>query len=113
MDDTYICTCNSARIETCPLDGGRFATSDLNDQYRRVINRNNRLKIIDLKAPLRELQETKKERSEFCRYYFDNGREELLPVQVKTTPNFWQKYHEKQGRFRQNLLGKSRLSKDQ
>ena len=68
-----------------PLDGGRFATSDLNDLYRRVINRNNRLKrLMDLKAPDIIVRNEKRMLQESVDALFDNGREEeLLLEQAK------------------------------
>ncbi len=92
-----------------PLDGGRFATSDLNDLYRRVINRNNRLrKLIDIKAPEIIIQNEKRMLQESVDALFDNGRGGHV---VKGTGNRPLKslsdmLKGKQGRFRQNLLGK-------
>jgi DNA-directed RNA polymerase subunit beta' len=92
-----------------PLDGGRFATSDLNDLYRRVINRNNRLKrLIEIKAPEIIIQNEKRMLQESVDALFDNGRGGHL---VKGTGNRPLKslsdmLKGKPGRFRQNLLGK-------
>jgi DNA-directed RNA polymerase subunit beta' len=92
-----------------PLDGGRFATSDLNDLYRRVIIRNNRLKrLIDIKAPEVILRNEKRMLQEAVDSLFDNSRKSSA---VKTDSNRLLKslsdsLKGKQGRFRQNLLGK-------
>jgi DNA-directed RNA polymerase subunit beta' len=92
-----------------PLDGGRFATSDLNDLYRRVIIRNNRLKrLIDIKAPEVILRNEKRMLQEAVDSLFDNSRKSSA---VKTDANRLLKslsdsLKGKQGRFRQNLLGK-------
>ncbi|MDR1738385.1 MAG: DNA-directed RNA polymerase subunit beta' [Candidatus Symbiothrix sp.] len=92
-----------------PLDGGRFATSDLNDLYRRVIIRNNRLKrLIDIKAPEVILRNEKRMLQEAVDSLFDNSRKSSA---VKTDSNRALKslsdsLKGKQGRFRQNLLGK-------
>src|SRR6478752_1970305 len=92
-----------------PLDGGRFATSDLNDLYRRVINRNNRLKkLIELKAPDVIIRNEKRMLQEAVDSLFDNSRKANA---VKTESNRALKslsdsLKGKQGRFRQNLLGK-------
>ncbi|MCY4289668.1 MAG: DNA-directed RNA polymerase subunit beta' [Aestuariivita sp.] len=92
-----------------PLDGGRFATSDLNDLYRRVINRNNRLKrLIELRAPDIIVRNEKRMLQESVDALFDNGRR----GRVITAPNkrplksLSDMLKGKQGRFRQNLLGK-------
>ncbi|HPU98545.1 MAG TPA: DNA-directed RNA polymerase subunit beta', partial [Candidatus Hydrogenedentes bacterium] len=92
-----------------PLDGGRYATSDLNDLYRRVINRNNRLKrLIELRAPEVILRNEKRMLQEAVDALFDNGRHGR-PVtgsnnrQLKSLSDMLKG---KQGRFRQNLLGK-------
>ena len=92
-----------------PLDGGRFATSDLNDLYRRVINRNNRLKrLLDLKAPdIIVRNEKRMLQSQLMHYLIMEDEEELSLEQVKGLLNRLQKCSKgKQGRFRQNLLGK-------
>jgi DNA-directed RNA polymerase subunit beta' len=92
-----------------PLDGGRFATSDLNDLYRRVIIRNNRLKrLIDIKAPEVILRNEKRMLQEAVDSLFDNSRKSSA---VKTDSNrplksLSDSLKGKQGRFRQNLLGK-------
>ena len=92
-----------------PLDGGRFATSDLNDLYRRVIIRNNRLKkLIEIKAPEVILRNEKRMLQEAVDSLFDNSRKSNA---VKTDANRTLKslsdsHKVKQGRFRQNLLGK-------
>ena len=92
-----------------PLDGGRFATSDLNDLYRRVIIRNNRLKrLIEIKAPEVILRNEKRMLQEAVDSLFDNSRKANA---VKTDANrplksLSDSLKGKQGRFRQNLLGK-------
>src|SRR5450830_524458 len=92
-----------------PLDGGRFATSDLNDLYRRVINRNNRLKrLLELGAPEIIIRNEKRMLQEACDALIDNGRRGLA---IAGTGNHRLKslsymLKGKQGRFRQNLLGK-------
>jgi DNA-directed RNA polymerase subunit beta' len=92
-----------------PLEGGRFATSDLNDLYRRVINRNNRLKrLMELKAPSVIIKNEKRMLQEAVDALFDNGRRSKI---LKTTTKRLLKslsdmIKGKQGRFRQNLLGK-------
>src|SRR5690554_4723781 len=92
-----------------PLDGGRFATSDLNDLYRRVIIRNNRLKrLIEIKAPEVILRNEKRMLQESVDSLFDNSRKSSA---VKTESNrplksLSDSLKGKQGRFRQNLLGK-------
>ena len=92
-----------------PLDGGRFATSDLNDLYRRVIIRNNRLKrLIEIKAPEVILRNEKRMLQEAVDSLFDNSRKSNA---VKTDANrplksLSDSLKGKQGRFRQNLLGK-------
>ncbi len=92
-----------------PLDGGRFATSDLNDLYRRVIIRNNRLKrLIDIKAPDVILRNEKRMLQEAVDSLFDNSRKSSA---IKTDSNrplksLSDSLKGKQGRFRQNLLGK-------
>jgi len=92
-----------------PLDGGRFATSDLNDLYRRVIIRNNRLKrLLEIKAPEVILRNEKRMLQESVDSLFDNSRKSNA---VKTDANrplksLSDSLKGKQGRFRQNLLGK-------
>ena len=92
-----------------PLDGGRFATSDLNDLYRRVINRNNRLKrLIDLKAPDIIVRNEKRMLQESVDALFDNGRRGRVITGTGKRPlkSLAEMLKGKQGRFRQNLLGK-------
>ncbi len=92
-----------------PLDGGRFATSDLNDLYRRVINRNNRLKrLIDLKAPHIIIRNEKRMLQESVDALFDNGRRGRVITGTGKRPlkSLAEMLKGKQGRFRQNLLGK-------
>ncbi|HSR70644.1 MAG TPA: DNA-directed RNA polymerase subunit beta' [Acidobacteriota bacterium] len=92
-----------------PLDGGRFATSDLNDLYRRVINRNNRLKkLIELRAPEVIIRNEKRMLQEAVDALFDNGRRGRVLRGVKNRPlkSLSDTLKGKQGRFRQNLLGK-------
>ncbi|SVE40552.1 uncharacterized protein METZ01_LOCUS493406, partial [marine metagenome] len=92
-----------------PLDGGRFATSDLNDLYRRVINRNNRLKrLIDLKAPDIIVRNEKRMLQESVDALFDNGRRgrAILGSNKRPLKSLSEMMKGKQGRFRQNLLGK-------
>ncbi len=91
------------------LDGGRFATSDLNDLYRRVINRNNRLKkLIDLNAPQIIIQNEKRMLQEAVDSLFDNGRRGRSVTGAGNRPlkSLSSMLKGKQGRFRQNLLGK-------
>ncbi len=91
------------------LDGGRFATSDLNDLYRRVINRNNRLKkLIDLGAPTIIIQNEKRMLQEAVDALFDNGRRGRSVTGAGNRPlkSISSMLKGKQGRFRQNLLGK-------
>ena len=91
------------------LDGGRFATSDLNDLYRRVINRNNRLKkLIDLGAPTIIIQNEKRMLQEAVDALFDNGRRGKSVTGAGNRPlkSLSSMLKGKQGRFRQNLLGK-------
>ena len=91
------------------LDGGRFATSDLNDLYRRVINRNNRLqRLIDLKAPEIMLNNEKRMLQEAVDSLFDNGRRGRPVTGASNRPlkSLSDMLKGKQGRFRQNLLGK-------
>src|SRR6187399_1428805 len=92
-----------------PLDGGRFATSDLNDLYRRVINRNNRLKrLIELKAPDIIVRNEKRMLQEAVDALFDNGRRGRVITGPNNRPlkSLSDTLKGKQGRFRQNLLGK-------
>ena len=91
------------------LDGGRFATSDLNDLYRRVINRNNRLKkLIDLSAPSIIIQNEKRMLQEAVDALFDNGRrgKSVTGAGNRALKSLSSMLKGKQGRFRQNLLGK-------
>ncbi len=91
------------------LDGGRFATSDLNDLYRRVINRNNRLKkLIDLGAPSIIIQNEKRMLQEAVDALFDNGRrgKSVTGAGNRALKSISSMLKGKQGRFRQNLLGK-------
>jgi DNA-directed RNA polymerase subunit beta' len=92
-----------------PLDGGRFATSDLNDLYRRVINRNNRLKrLIELRAPDIIIRNEKRMLQEAVDALFDNGRRGRVITGANKRPlkSLADMLKGKQGRFRQNLLGK-------
>jgi DNA-directed RNA polymerase subunit beta' len=92
-----------------PLDGGRFATSDLNDLYRRVINRNNRLKnILELKTPEVIVRNEKRMLQEAVDALFDNGRHGRPVMGAGNRPlkSLADSLKGKQGRFRQNLLGK-------
>ena len=92
-----------------PLDGGRFATSDLNDLYRRVIIRNNRLKrLIEIKAPEVILRNEKRMLQESVDSLFDNSRKSSAVKTDKNRPlkSLSDSLKGKQGRFRQNLLGK-------
>src|SRR5881398_3267654 len=92
-----------------PLDGGRFATSDLNDLYRRVINRNNRLKrLLELKAPEIIVRNEKRMLQEAVDALFDNGRRGRVLRGTNNRPlkSLSDTLKGKQGRFRQNLLGK-------
>ena len=91
------------------LDGGRFATSDLNDLYRRVINRNNRLKkLIDLRAPELIIRNEKRMLQEAVDALFDNGKRGRVHLGANRRPlkSLSEALRGKQGRFRQNLLGK-------
>ncbi|OGW92519.1 MAG: DNA-directed RNA polymerase subunit beta', partial [Omnitrophica bacterium RIFCSPHIGHO2_12_FULL_44_12] len=91
------------------LDGGRFATSDLNDLYRRVINRNNRLrKLLELKAPDVIIRNEKRMLQEAVDALFDNGRHgrPVLGAGNRPLKSLSDMLKGKQGRFRQNLLGK-------
>ena len=92
-----------------PLDGGRFATSDLNDLYRRVINRNNRLKrLMELRAPDIIIRNEKRMLQEAVDALFDNGRRGRVITGANKRPlkSLSDMLKGKQGRFRQNLLGK-------
>src|SRR5471030_617659 len=92
-----------------PLDGGRFATSDLNDLYRRVINRNNRLKkLMELKAPDVIIRNEKRMLQEAVDALFDNGRRGrvITGANKRQLKSLADMLKGKQGRFRQNLLGK-------
>src|SRR4030081_3358989 len=92
-----------------PLDGGRFATSDLKDLYRRVINRNNRLKrLIELRAPDIIIRNEKRMLQEAVDALFDNGRRGRVITGANKRPlkSLADMLKGKQGRFRQNLLGK-------
>ncbi|HEX8473273.1 MAG TPA: DNA-directed RNA polymerase subunit beta', partial [Pyrinomonadaceae bacterium] len=92
-----------------PLDGGRFATSELNDLYRRVINRNNRLKkLMELRAPEVIVRNEKRMLQEAVDALFDNGRRGRVLRGVNNRPlkSLSDTLKGKQGRFRQNLLGK-------
>jgi DNA-directed RNA polymerase subunit beta' len=92
-----------------PLDGGRFATSDLNDLYRRVINRNNRLKrLLELNAPEIIIRNEKRMLQEAVDALFDNGRrgKTITGPNKRPLKSLSDMLKGKQGRFRQNLLGK-------
>src|SRR6202166_3187637 len=92
-----------------PLDGGRFATSDLNDLYRRVLNRNNRLKsILKLKTPEVIIRDEKRMLQEAVYALFDNGRHghPVMGAGNRPLKSLSEMLKGKQGRFRQNLLGK-------
>ncbi len=92
-----------------PLEGGRFATSDLNDLYRRVINRNNRLKrLMELRAPSVIIRNEKRMLQESVDALFDNGRRGRILKTTTKRPlkSLSDTIKGKQGRFRQNLLGK-------
>ena len=92
-----------------PLEGGRYATSDLNDLYRRVINRNNRLKrLVELRAPEVILRNEKRMLQEAVDALFDNGRHGRTVLGTGNRPlkSLSDMLKGKQGRFRQNLLGK-------
>lgn len=92
-----------------PLDGGRFATSDLNDLYRRVINRNNRLKrLLDLSAPDIIVRNEKRMLQEAVDALLDNGRrgKAIIGSNKRPLKSLADMIKGKQGRFRQNLLGK-------
>ena len=89
------------------LDGGRFATSDLNDLYRRVVNRNNRLKrLLDLGAPEIIVNNEKRMLQEAVDALFDNGRRGRAVTGNRPLKSLSDMLKGKQGRFRQNLLGK-------
>ena len=93
-----------------PLDGGRFATSDLNDLYRRVINRNNRLKrLMELRAPEVIIRNEKRMLQEAVDALFDNGRRGRAITGPSKRPlkSLSDMLKGKGGRFRQNLLGKA------
>ena len=92
-----------------PLDGGRFATSDLNDLYRRVINRNNRLKrLVELNAPEIIIRNERRMLQEAVDALFDNGRrgKTITGPNKRPLKSLSDMLKGKQGRFRQNLLGK-------
>lgn len=90
-----------------PLEGGRFATSDLNDLYRRVIIRNNRLKrLIDIKAPEVILRNEKRMLQEAVDALFDNSRRSVRSESQRALKSLADTLKGKTGRFRQNLLGK-------
>jgi DNA-directed RNA polymerase subunit beta' len=90
-----------------PLDGGRFATSDLNELYRRVINRNNRLKkLIDIRAPNVILCNEKRMLQEAVDQLFDSGRRTARSGSNRPLKSLSELLKGKQGRFRMNLLGK-------
>ncbi|HEX7926365.1 MAG TPA: DNA-directed RNA polymerase subunit beta', partial [bacterium] len=92
-----------------PLEGGRFATSDLNDLYRRVIHRNNRLKrLLDLRAPELIVRNEKRMLQEAVDALFDNGRRgrPIMGTNKRPLKSLSDMLKGKQGRFRQNLLGK-------
>ena len=92
-----------------PLDGGRFATSDLNDLYRRVINRNNRLRrLLELSAPDIIVRNEKRMLQESVDALLDNGRRGRAITGTNKRPlkSLADMIKGKQGRFRQNLLGK-------
>ena len=92
-----------------PLDGGRFATSDLNDLYRRVINRNNRLKrLLELRAPEIIVRNEKRMLQEAVDSLLDNGRrgKAMTGANMRPLKSLAEMFKGKSGRFRQNLLGK-------
>ena len=97
-----------------PLDGGRFATSDLNDLYRRVINRNNRLKTFRFKSPRHNCSKQKRMLQESVDALFDNGRRGRVITGTGKRPlkSLAEMLKGKQGRFRQNLLGRVDYSGD-
>ena len=89
-----------------PLEGGRFATSDLNDLYRRVINRNNRLKkLIELNAPEVIIRNEKRMLQQAVDALFDNGRHGPVLGGNRPLKSLTDMMKGKQGRFRENLLG--------
>jgi DNA-directed RNA polymerase subunit beta' len=97
-----------------PLDGGRFATSDLNDLYRRVINRNNRLKrLIELRAPDIIVRNEKRMLQESVDALFDNGRRGRVITGANKRPlkSLSDMLKGKQGRFRQNLSASASTSR--
>ena len=110
MDDTRSFTNFASRLKTsCSFRGGRFATSDLNDLYRRVINRNNRLKrLLDLNAPDIITRNEKRMLQESVDALLDNGRRGRAVTGSNKRPlkSLADMIKGKQGRFRQNLLGK-------
>ena len=110
MDDTRCYSNFASRIKALvPLDGGRFATSDLNDLYRRVINRNNRLKrLLDLRAPDIIIRNEKRMLQESVDALFDNSRRSrpITGSNKRPLKSLADMLMGKQGRFRQNLLGK-------
>ena len=90
-----------------PLDGGRFATSDLNELYRRVIIRNNRLKrLIEIKAPDVIMRNEKRMLQEAVDSLFDNSKKSVFKSEARPLKSLSDSLKGKQGRFRQNLLGK-------
>ena len=96
-------------VQCCSLDGGRFASSDLNDLYRRVINRNNRLaRLLELNAPGIIVQNEKRMLQEAVDALIDNGRRGRPITGPGSRPlkSLSHMLKGKQGRFRQNLLGK-------
>ena len=108
-DGQYCRFCHQICVRWFRLDGGRFATSDLNDLYRRVINRNNRLKrLLDLNAPDIIVRNEKRMLQEAVDALFDNGRRGRAITGSNKRPlkSLADMIKGKQGRFRQNLLGK-------
>ena len=89
-----------------PLDGGRFATSDLNDLYRRVIIRNNRLKIIKIKAPDVILRNEKRMLQEAVDSLFDNTRKSTAVKQMQTTIKIFVRLKRKTRTFPSKLISK-------
>jgi len=107
--ESFVTSGNRPEWMVVPLDGGRFATSDLNDLYRRVINRNNRLKrLIELRAPDIIIRNEKRMLQESVDALFDNGRRGRTITGANKRPlkSMSDMLKGKQGRFRQNLLGK-------
>ena len=107
-DERSACAATDLR-PLVPLDGGRFATSDLNDLYRRVINRNNRLKrLLELSAPDIIVRNEKRMLQESVDALLDNGRRGRAITGSNKRPlkSLADMIKGKQGRFRQNLLGK-------